>query len=738
MLAGKIDVPNGYKRRRVDDGEGMASVQASGVEVASPSFKKVLKSCSRCRSNKVRCDAMDMRPSPCTHCLKKGLECVLEVVHTPPKRSTDVVESLTSEVQELKKVLDSLISRKSEMIEMLIKRGVEFSTEIQYGHMERNDESKEHEEYEEYEESEESEESENESEESENECKGQEEEFSDENSEPEDFAFSSKITATTIIQPLTPNTNSSCSEGETSIQESSLFTLSHGNFVISMDEAERQFANYRSNFHRFIPILPHEFLHDLQQVYQESDLLFWSIVCVSYLNGGPEACEKYQQLSASIKSLVVAKCWYNTPRSVHTLLALSILTTWPLPEDPDSEDQLSIKYLALMNNLALQLGLHRSEFINEFSHKTVVGISKYSSDNNKALRERIYKYVHINSSCWYTMLGLPQRDEDYMVNKKNIKTKKDDNSTQLKEENSTDLELVYITSLLSLSLIQSKISTTFQSSDTSITRLYQINKTKRFLNLGMFEKILQQLAHSSSPLMKHHQHANLMSMSVSYIKLQTYLFTFFPLDKYKTDMNLTGEEYKSYTVKALQCCYEIIQLFEKEFCTISNFAQVPVHYRFMLELSMLILMRIHHSPLLDSVASYRDLKRNFQQGFEILTKVCDDSWKDVSVNDINRTKTTLLAFDKLFVNGDGAKVFQHSTISHDINEQGNSFFLIKQFQDRLVSSLEHEMMWLVNQSEDKTREKKEKESITIDWSGLNVKERVQREISDYLGCSIFE
>lgn len=51
--------------------------------------KKALRSCARCRRNKTKCDSLETRPDPCTSCMKKGVECLLDYV-SPPQRSKEM------------------------------------------------------------------------------------------------------------------------------------------------------------------------------------------------------------------------------------------------------------------------------------------------------------------------------------------------------------------------------------------------------------------------------------------------------------------------------------------------------------------------------------------------------------------------------------------------------------------------------------------------------------------------
>lgn len=68
---------------------------------------KPLRSCSRCRKNKVKCDSAKTRPAPCTPCAKKGLVCTLDYV-VPPRRS-DQLKSIHQSVAQLKHCVDRLL-----------------------------------------------------------------------------------------------------------------------------------------------------------------------------------------------------------------------------------------------------------------------------------------------------------------------------------------------------------------------------------------------------------------------------------------------------------------------------------------------------------------------------------------------------------------------------------------------------------------------------------------------------
>ncbi|CDO93419.1 unnamed protein product [Kluyveromyces dobzhanskii CBS 2104] len=68
---------------------------------------KPLRSCTRCRKNKIKCDSADTRPGACTACAKRGLVCTLDYV-VPPRRS-DELKKLHQSVSCVKSNVDRLL-----------------------------------------------------------------------------------------------------------------------------------------------------------------------------------------------------------------------------------------------------------------------------------------------------------------------------------------------------------------------------------------------------------------------------------------------------------------------------------------------------------------------------------------------------------------------------------------------------------------------------------------------------
>ncbi|KAF6060591.1 hypothetical protein FOB64_006784 [Candida albicans] len=203
---------------------------------------------------------------------------------------------------------------------------------------------------------------------------------------------------------------------------------------------------------------------------------------------------EYQCLAEHVKYLVVKKCWLNTPRSVYVISSLLILTTWPLPNYKNNiEDNISVKFISTMKSLSYQFGLHKLEFINEFSHKTKMNLSQEINSNN-LIRERIYKFVNVVSNYWMINLGISNNNyngftQDYIINKaSNIDIYKMDEFDEPDQ---------YINCMLKISMIQSKLNENMNNligdSNESILLLPNQANTSKLINFNMFEIIINDL-----------------------------------------------------------------------------------------------------------------------------------------------------------------------------------------------------------------------------------------------------
>lgn len=84
--------------------------------------KKALRSCTRCRRNKIKCDSMATRPHACTNCARKGAECHIDYV-TPPQRSKEM-KYLFENVRYVEKKIGGL---EDMYVDILGKNGLEIA-----------------------------------------------------------------------------------------------------------------------------------------------------------------------------------------------------------------------------------------------------------------------------------------------------------------------------------------------------------------------------------------------------------------------------------------------------------------------------------------------------------------------------------------------------------------------------------------------------------------------------------
>lgn len=618
---------------------------------------KVLKTCVLCRQRKTRCDAAVTMPKACTHCSKRNIDCTLGIVDRSPAKPSDMVSKLTSDVHTLKVMLDKMIQRKTKLVASLLN----LVEEQKYHDTAMT--------------------------------------MAPSISHIRSFVDSPVSTPV----PLTP---------ESPISDSSYIIRCDTNatpVALSHEEVLEHFSNYEKHFNKYLPIFPENFFKNLhlQEFYEQQDMLFWCIIATSFLNKSDAS--KYFVLSKHIMSLTVQKCWLNTPRSVYVLCALLILTTWPLPTDKSIKDnnEKAMKYISLMRSISLQLGLHRSEFINEFSYKTEMNFSDDLNMNN-IIRKRIYKLICINSNYWSVYLGLPHVDydgwhQDYIINK----ATQDLNKTYPINEEET-----YIDSLLRISLIQLKLNENILEIVSNGATNNPMMGCGKQINMQMFKIILDDL----KTKFRFQKCNKLVELSIEYLKLQLYIYLF-------SQSDVTLDEYQGFLGEAIESCFSIVDLAGELFKDIQNFSQLPIHYRFPVELASLVLLRVHFSPLLPSKQKYSEVKHEFRKCYEILTANINPDW--LILNGIHLK--ILRKFNEIFSKDPEAV----------IKNMRRSFQLISKMKNYLVSSLKYEMMWSIFQNSESFMD--DSKPLKIDWEYFT--ERIApleaRKIKDYLAseCS---
>lgn len=645
------------------------------------SGSKVLKSCIRCRKHKTKCNALVTNPLPCTHCAKHKINCVLEVITPLTNRSTiDLAEKLADEVSDLKQVMAKIISRRNALFEKLASSGLDIQS-IAQQQKQKNQLCRR--------------------------ARSETPPVSEIQScinTPQDFAI-----------PLTAPVDYGLQENDNEPVFSISANKSLQSFAISNATASRLFANYERNFNQFLPIFPDNFFKsiNLKTFANENDLLFWCIILTSYLNNPvDQSAPSYRILSEHIKSLVVEKCWLQTPRSVYVISSLLILTTWPLPNTSSKiSDNLCIKFISTMKALSLQFGLHKLEFINEFSHKTKMNISQEVNLDN-LIRERIYKFININSNYWLINLGLSNNNyngftQDYIINK----------SSNIDILNKTSEGDHYINSLLKISMIQSKLNENMNiligNNSESVSLLPNQLNTSKLINFNMFEIIIDDLnkilVRDDNSLVLN----NLIKISIEFSKLQLFVYSLSKSD-------ITILEYKHYITKVLKSCFII---FSSQFQDNSlNFNQLPIHYKFPIELAMLIMLRVFKSPIMNSISDYKLVKEKFNQMYDniIMGGKNNEDWEFLNA----RLNKVLHKFNKI----DNKFIILKMTRHNDNDKVVPSFFLINKMKSYLIASLNYEMIWLIYENEHTQTTINNEE---INWDVFGIKDN-RMDMIDYL------
>lgn len=681
---------------------------------------KILKTCTRCRQHKTKCDAFQTNPNPCTHCFKNNVNCNLEILNKPTGRvkTLDIVERLSCEVSDLKSLMTDLIQRRNDLVELLIERGKRIEKEAGL------------------------------------QCQNQQQQKqlqSKPQPQSQPQLLSTKRSYTPPVSAIQSCLNTPYTSPESTIDllpqtdsdspnslDNSQFTIKINTnakpISISHKQVQFYFTNYERNFNKYLPIFPDEFFQsvNLIEFHKENELTFWCIVLTSHLNQHDKA-NNYRILSEHVKSLVVDKCWFNTPRSVYIISSLLILTTWPLPNHQHTKiaDNLSIKFISLMKSLSYQFGLHKLEFISEFSHKTKINLSQEVNLNNR-IRERIYKFVNINSNYWLINLGLSNNNyngfnQDYILNKaSNI----DIHDSLIVSKSSNDH---YINCLLKISMIQLKLNENMNAligdsleygEDHMTMKLLpnQINTTK-LINFNMFEIIIEDLKKTLTGLQKETTGlddsisadlSNLIQMSIAYSKLQLFIYSLSKSD-------ITLQEYKIYINKLVSCCLEIMQLIESQQ---PNYLELPIFYKFPIELALLTLLRIYKSPILNSVEEYKTINTCFNKLYSTVFKFKD--WQFVN--------TKLHRIIELFNQLPREFIIGQVMTTEESDVQPSSFFLISKMKNYLVSSLQYEMIWLIYQHEH-TKDGKDKVTRLLsvqEWNSIGV---YNNQLIEYLKCN---
>lgn len=547
-----------------------------------------VKSCTHCRQQKIRCNAAETYPAPCTRCSKMDRKCVVDPFFKPQKGGQ--VQSLREDISSLKMQLQAL-QRKNEMSpsndlassrstspsstatiaeyqNLTYSPSMDSNSRVLFGDSLPNKQHNMH--------------------------------LHKVMASP--YQSSSSVPISKIVHDDSYiDTNRPGdkipedhihSSRNSSIAPSSDYIV--GDVRLPFDKAEELHKRFMKNYLPFLPIIQS---NSAAELYRQSQLLFWTVCLTASLS--EPVPDLYNSLCSLIKQLAIETCWIQTPRSTHIVQALLILGNWPLPNEKVLDD-CSYRFITLAKSLAMQLGLHRGKFIYEFSRTQV------SLPDAEKWRTRTWIAIFIAEQVWCANLGLPPNmPMDYLL-----------------EESRTDTSLPKsFRSLACLAMFCSKLVNLLGASVTSPDGT--LEPKNRFSTLGIMEQELDRLIAEMGT-----EDVTVEIYSL-YLKMMICVFSFLP----ETPI----QDQTIYIIKAYHAATRVVTLFSS-LAEQRRIIEYPIYIRQPVSLAAFILFRLHLSPLL--LPQYVESSRQSVVTVHRLFRNMLTAWKDVE-NDISRTAKVL-------------------------------------------------------------------------------------------------
>ncbi|BAE62845.1 hypothetical protein BDV35DRAFT_370693 [Aspergillus flavus] len=132
--------------------------------------------------------------------------------------------------------------------------------------------------------------------------------------------------------------------------------------VVVPERVTELFDLYFTFYHPFLPFLERGQSPD--EYYNTSPLLFWTIISVGARRYQPDT-HLLNSLAGPVSRLVWSTL-ADIPQSYHVVKALCLLCTWPFPTSSTSTDP-TFMLCGMMMQVAMQLGLHRPSYAQDFS-----------------------------------------------------------------------------------------------------------------------------------------------------------------------------------------------------------------------------------------------------------------------------------------------------------------------------------------------------------------------------------
>lgn len=129
--------------------------------------------------------------------------------------------------------------------------------------------------------------------------------------------------------------------------------------VVPGDRIAELFHQFFDSYHPLLPLLdrskPPDYYHD------SCPLLFWAVVSIASRRDAP----LFAALAPKVSRLVWSTLG-EIPHTSHVVKALCLLCTWPFPVSTTSADA-TFMWCGIMMQVAMQIGLHRPSFAQDFT-----------------------------------------------------------------------------------------------------------------------------------------------------------------------------------------------------------------------------------------------------------------------------------------------------------------------------------------------------------------------------------
>ncbi|KAK3389577.1 hypothetical protein B0H63DRAFT_463977 [Podospora didyma] len=295
---------------------------ASRAPIPAASSQGRATSCTACRQVKLRCDARETFPAPCSRCVVKKSACRMDsnFRRTPVRRR---LEEVTKELSKYQELLghDHVASNSSISGGQILATAVSVPASSSYS--------------------------------------------DGPSSAPQTVGASgmsvvSEASSSTLaMNVLMSGVCFSPDPEQLSIHCVERFVL--GDTYLDRQAAFELFQDFQSHLYSYFPVLDTSQTRD--EMHEKCPLLFWTIIIITSKYSTTRT-SLYAALTPAYENLLAASI-VKVTRSVSQLHAVLMIIMWPLPYPGPTHDP-SWGYCGLVMNAALQMGMHRPGFHREY------------------------------------------------------------------------------------------------------------------------------------------------------------------------------------------------------------------------------------------------------------------------------------------------------------------------------------------------------------------------------------